>query len=459
MTLQRDTPEIKPTTPGSDDSGGVPGLPLPPTPPRAISRAVMILWLVVIGMAVFFLPLYLAAMVIREDAKSMDTEIASIRVFLTKVPTPEPEIASQMTPLAQAQRQVNQLNRIYPTLIAPHPDLPAVMAAINNNNPNEIALTGLTLADNRITLNGRATRDEIVLTYVHNLEQTNLFDRVILQSAQVVATITPTLTVTPTVTALPTTSPPIPIPTITLAPTITGIPSTNTPSPTPTSTPTLTPSSTPTVTPTGTTTSTSTPSATPDLRDAYEPDDVTAHPIAIGETQQHNFFPTGDIDKVSFAIKSLRYYQVLTSDLALGVDTVATVTLGGSVLGSNDDYAPGSGNFASAVCFQAPQDGTAAATIVNTTGLYAPDKTYKIKVSEVLNLNVSPCTGATATPAAMQVLHPTSSARDSLTDFSSLRLTQFQSVADWTSQTDKPARLAPMPYRFVITLDLKVTTP
>jgi Tfp pilus assembly protein PilN len=239
----------------------------------------MILWLVVIGMAVFFLPFYLAALTIREDAKSMETEIASIRVSLTNVPTPEPEIASQLTPLAQTQRQVNQFNQIYPTLIAPHPDLPAAMVAINNYNPNEIALTSLTLADNRITLNGRATRDEIVLTYVHNLEQTNLFNRVVLQSAQVVATITPTLTVPPTATAPWTLTPTFPVPTITLAPTITSIPATGTPLPT------ATPSNTPTITPTGTATPTSTPSATPDLRDTYEPDDVTPHPIAIGETQ------------------------------------------------------------------------------------------------------------------------------------------------------------------------------
>ena len=451
MTLQRDIPEIKPTTPAGGDSGGMPELPILP-PPRTIPRAVMTLWLVVIGMAVFFLPLYLATLTIREDAKSMETEIASIRVSLTNVPTPEPEIASQLTPLALAQRQLNQLNPIYPTLVAPHPDLPAVMAAINNYNPNEITLTGLTWAENRITLTGRAARDDIVLTYVHNLEQTNLFNRVTLESAQVVATITPTLTITPTATAPRTFTPIILEPTITLAPTITSIAATSTPLPT------ATPSNTPTSTPTGTATATSTPSATPDLRDAYEPDDQDPKPIAVGETQQHNFYPNGDIDNVKFPAKSQRYYQVLTSDLALGVDTVVTVKLGGNSW-SNDDYAPGTGNFASAVCFQSLQDDSAVATIINKAGFYGPDKTYKIKVSEVSSLNASPCPGATATPAAMQPPQLIPSARDSLLDLSSLRLAQFRSVADWTSQPDKLARLVPMPFRFVITLDLKVTVP
>jgi len=484
MTLQQSAPEIPPI-PGRGASGGVPGIPAPP-PPRSIPRVVMILWLVVIGMAVFFLPLYLVALTIREDAKTMETEIASIRVSLTNVPTPPPEIANQMTPLAQAQRQIVQLYQIYPTLAAPHADLAAVMTAINNYSPYEIMLTEVTLAAerNRMTLMGRASRDEVVLTYVHNLEQSGLFTRVTLQSAQVIATITPTLTLTPTATALPTASPTIAIPTITLAPTITPIPSTNTPPPTATSTPTLTPSATPTVTPTGTATSTSTPSMTPDLRDVYEPDDPDPKPIAVGETQQHNFFPGGDMDNIFFPAKAQRYYQVLTSELALGVDTVVTVTLNGNVLAYNDDYAPGTGNFASAVCFQSPQDGSAVAKITNKGGFYAPDKTYKVKVSEISGLNTPPCPSVTSTPAAMQMPRL---ALISAPPFGSplgeqgsrgagdaSAIAQQRSGKEMASQNamasrairayildraNPRARFAPMPYRFAITLDLKAMTP
>lgn len=174
-----------------------------------------------------------------------------------------------------------------------------------------------------------------------------------------------------------------------------------TPTPLPTSTtlPTATRTRIPTATPT------SLPTATPDSRDPYEPDDVDAKPISIGETQAHNFYPSGDIDKVSFPVKTSRFYQVLTSDLALGVDTLVTVNLGNSATWVNDDYAPGTGNFASAVCFQAPQDGTAIATIVNKANQYGGDKTYRVRVSEIPTLYTAPCVQPTPTVKPPAILH------------------------------------------------------
>lgn len=156
--------------------------------------------------------------------------------------------------------------------------------------------------------------------------------------------------------------------------TIPVTPATATPSPTATSTPTVTPS----------------PTATPDLRDDYEPDEGSPAQIAIGETQTHNFYPLHDVDKVIFPIKNGRHYQVRTADLALGVDTALTVTVGSEVW-ANDDYGvPGSGNFASAVCFPAAADGTAVTTIRNVSPQYAPNKTYTISVQEAPELQVSP---------------------------------------------------------------------
>ncbi|MGB9879275.1 MAG: serine/threonine-protein kinase, partial [Anaerolineae bacterium] len=72
-------------------------------------------------------------------------------------------------------------------------------------------------------------------------------------------------------------------------------------------------------------TPTFTMSPTPVFTDAFEPDDVNPKPIALGETQRHNFYPSGDVDRVSFRVKAGRVYGVITSDLAIGVDTVVIV--------------------------------------------------------------------------------------------------------------------------------------
>lgn len=211
--------------------------------------------------------------------------------------------------------------------------------------------------------------------------------------------------------------------------------------------PTSAPSPTPTMTrpPTNTMVPpTNTPTSTPDLRDAYEPDDVTPRVIAVGEIQTHSFYPVNDIDKVAFSAKSGRYYQVLTSDLVLGVDTFLTVTLNNAQW-TNDDYAPGTGNYASAVCFQAPQDGTAVATVTNNSKIYAPDKSYKIRVMEVSSVNAPPC-----------VVVPTPSARNRWDDATMLRSVAWrQADAPLLPAFNVPATMV----RFSIVLELKVSSP
>lgn len=126
------------------------------------------------------------------------------------------------------------------------------------------------------------------------------------------------------------------------------------------------------------------------LVDGYEPDDPFAKPIAVEGMQEHSFYPDGDRDLVKFIVKEGRYYAVFTSNLAVGVDTSLKVVLEDQIMGENDDYAPGTGNFASAVCFQAPRDGTAVAIISNMQQQYGVDKTYEINVNEAPILQVIP---------------------------------------------------------------------
>jgi len=433
-------------------------------PPSGSSRTPLVLGLIAAGMAILFLPLFLVSATLNNEVKDLQAELGSVRAAQTRVPTPGLEVQRLLTPLAQTQGQIDQVKRVFPTLAAPRVDWTSVMTAIGSYDPNEIVLTSLTRTDNRLTLGGRAVRESIVLDYARNLEQTGLFSRVIIQSLQVAPTITPTVTLTPKPPA--TFAPDTPLPTATRPPlpTATSLPPptwTSAPPPTATNPPTATPTNTPTPAPTGTPTSTSTPTATPDLRDRYEPDDADPKPIAVGDTQSHNFYPSGDIDKVSFVAKSKRYYQVLTSDLALGVDTIIAAMMGNLQLGWNDDYAPpGTGNLASAICFQAPQDGTVIVTIANANSPFqdGPDKTYKIKVSEISGLNVPPC--PSPTPSAMQMIRLASlGTGHRLTDAANSSVDLLRPGVFFTHAADQPSAQAPTPTKFVIILELKATLP
>jgi Tfp pilus assembly protein PilN len=476
--------------------------------PQGISRTAIILWLVVIGSVVFFIPLNLIGTTVRGDVTRLEANLQPVQATLAVVGTPLPEVQGLLDDLTQAQESASKIEQAYLSLKAERVNWPAVMAAIGSYNPAQLSLTSLTYADNRVTLNGRAIDDSTVVDYARTLEESTLFSRVVIQSVRSAATpfasptitgttspqttLTPTDNITPTATPTPTPNPrdeyetddfeytdiilgqsqrhnfnPIydvdkvkflakvgrfyRVFTFDLAPGVDtfltvgvgGTVYTNddarpqdlsselifhvpadqdveafvkvtnrgqygpdmwyqiaveeivpTPTSTPTSTPEPTPTSThvPTTTPTDTPIPVNTPTSTPDLRDAYEPDDTAPKPIAVGETQTHNFFPDGDVDKASFITKAERHYQVLTSDLALGVDTYIEVTMGDQRW-ENDDYdLPGTGNFASAVCFQASSDGTATVAVFNRGQQFGPDKRYNLSVSEAPALEVIPLT-------------------------------------------------------------------
>jgi hypothetical protein len=77
--------------------------------------------------------------------------------------------------------------------------------------------------------------------------------------------------------------------------------------------------------------------------------------------------------------------------------------------------------------------------------MYAPDKTYKIRVTEVSNLNAAPCVPA-PTPAAQNQIDVNA---------------RVHSIAWFTTQTDAPAsvQLPASAVRFVIVLELKAALP
>lgn len=112
--------------------------------------------------------------------------------------------------------------------------------------------------------------------------------------------------------------------------------------------------------------------------DAYEPDDTVAAAMAVGETQWRSFYPHGDLDRVRFPVKAGRAYELNTTNLAVGVDTVLTVTVGGTTHNS-DDVAPGDAS--SRVAFVAATDGVAYAAVTNK-GLYGSAMTYALQLRE-----------------------------------------------------------------------------
>ena len=536
----------------SQDSSDLDNLPGQDQPRKSL-RNTLILWLVAISGVVLLVPLYLVSTTIRGDVTHLEANLQAVEEALISEDTPEPEIQEIMDDLAQVQGSLNEIEGAYSAVAAGHTNWPAVMAAIGNYDPSQLALTSIAQSDSRIILNGRAIDDSAVMAYSRALEESGLFSRVVVQSVMLIATpfapptgtavepsgatLTPTVTVTPTVTPTPLPDPadeyevddftpkaiflgqpqshnfyPIydvdrvkflakagryyRVSTADLSPEVDtfltvivgGTTYTNddrepgdmssevifragagsdveaivkvtnrgqygpdstyqitveeiipTPTPTPTPLPTPTPTSTPT--PTVTPENTSTP--TPDLRDPYEPDDTIPKPIAIGETQIHSFYPDSDVDEVEFLAKAGRYYRVSTSDLARGVDTAVTVSVGETTY-TNDDREPG--DLSSEIVFQAETGDVYARVRVTNRGQYGPDKWYQIAIEEIIP---TPTPTSTPTPTNTPLPTETPSSSSRLPGVASLACggRRFSGVFNSTA------------VEFVIVLELKTESP
>lgn len=137
--------------------------------------------------------------------------------------------------------------------------------------------------------------------------------------------------------------------------------------------------------------------------DAYEPDDYAPATIALWEEQARTFYPAGDIDRAEFSVKAGRTYEVKTYNLAIGVDTVLAVLVGG-VLYENDDLA--AGERASRVVFTAVADGVAGVTVTNA-GQFGPDKGYWLTVLErAVPPTVTPTRTTIPSPSATPTTTP-----------------------------------------------------
>lgn len=130
--------------------------------------------------------------------------------------------------------------------------------------------------------------------------------------------------------------------------------------------------------------------------DKYEPDEIRPKSIAYDETQDHNFYPDYDVDKVKFPAKAGYWYDIYTSDLALDVDTVMTV---GTDVYFNDDMSET--NPASKVTFFTAGDATAVVTITDFAGRGGPDHWYKITVEQLVDDFEPDDTDETANPISI----------------------------------------------------------
>ncbi|MDX2137653.1 MAG: PilN domain-containing protein [Chloroflexota bacterium] len=162
---------------------------------RPASR--LFIWLLALGIAALFLPLYLVSAAIGEATVPLQTELDSVQATLTTPPEVPSEEVALTEQLLALRAQLSLIEDAPSTLVAAHTDWPAIMAAVRSYDANRVRLTGFTHENERLTIAGNAVEERAVFEYSEVLEQTGLFSRVSVQSISISTQPTPTIAPTP----------------------------------------------------------------------------------------------------------------------------------------------------------------------------------------------------------------------------------------------------------------------
>jgi len=111
---------------------------------RKPSQRTIILGLVVISFAAFFIPLYFVSVSIRSENTRLESDLQFVQGALAEGYTPAPDIQDLMDTLAQVQEVSSEIEGARSAIEADHTNWAAVMAAIGNYNPAQLTLTSLT---------------------------------------------------------------------------------------------------------------------------------------------------------------------------------------------------------------------------------------------------------------------------------------------------------------------------
>jgi Tfp pilus assembly protein PilN len=173
--------------------------------PQGSSR--LIQWLILIGLAVLFVPLYLASMTIKQDTASLQLQATDLAATLAGKPRPNPTESALNGTLVQLRAQFNALSVAQPTVAANRLDWPSVMAVIGSYDQTQLVLTNITQNGKTITLNGQSVDENAVMAYAQQLKDSKQFTRVTVQGIVIKPSPTVTPSATPTSTPSPTPSP------------------------------------------------------------------------------------------------------------------------------------------------------------------------------------------------------------------------------------------------------------
>ncbi len=176
--------------------------PIPETDEKPAGSSRILIWLVMLSLAGFLLPLYLIYSTLKQDNQQLEVERGNIEATLSSTPERSPEEQELTDLLLQLQQQAIMVEEARATLDASHVDWPATMAVLGSYDQSQMALNSLVQTGDQITINGQANHENAIMVYLAALQTSAHFERVSILSVTMISS-SDTDTATPTQPVMP----------------------------------------------------------------------------------------------------------------------------------------------------------------------------------------------------------------------------------------------------------------
>jgi hypothetical protein len=160
-------------------------------------RSRMAVYLIIVGLALLFLPLFLIANTIKEEGTTLAAELANIQVTLAVTPLVDPTEHALSNELMSVRQQSASVESIQATLSVGHMDWPSLMAVISAYDDTVMSVLDVSQSELGIVITGQAVDQSVVMAYIDMLRGSGVFDPVALEELSLQSLPIPTATATP----------------------------------------------------------------------------------------------------------------------------------------------------------------------------------------------------------------------------------------------------------------------
>jgi hypothetical protein len=160
-------------------------------------RSRMAIYLIIVGLALLFLPLFLIANTIKEENQTLAAELANIQITLAVTPLVDPTEQALSAELMSVRQQNASIESIQATLSVSHMDWPSLMAVISAYDDSVMSIIEASQSELGVVINGQAADQGVVMAYIDMLRASGVFDPVALEELSLQSLPIPTATATP----------------------------------------------------------------------------------------------------------------------------------------------------------------------------------------------------------------------------------------------------------------------